>query len=118
MAIVQRAAQPIALHVVGVMVDTEAVVTAHTRAHLIRHPTPHLGVAVVAQAVVVSHAGRNLAHLYRIHLLKFSLLHQSGKRLRLVQCNSLIFVMYSFVMLGETAKKLLKSYTIYSKLLA
>ena len=111
-------AQPTALHVVVAMVDTEAGVTAHTRPHLIRHPTPHLGVAVVAQAVVVNHAGRNLAHLYRIQMLKFSPLHQSGKQLRFVQYNSLIFVMYSFAMLGETAKKLLKSYTIYSKLLA
>lgn len=56
-------AQPTALHVPGAMVDTEAEVTAHTRAHLI--PIPHLGVAAVAQAIAVNHGGLNLVHRYR-----------------------------------------------------
>jgi hypothetical protein len=102
--IVRLRRQQIARHAVD---DMEAVVIAHTQLHL----TPRLGVMVVAvgvavadQAAVLSHAGQNLAHLYRIHLLKFNHLNQFEKRLRREQFSSLIFVMYFYVMLGVTAK--------------
>jgi hypothetical protein len=95
----------------------EVEATAHTQLHL----TPRLGAvgaaAAADQAVVQSHAGRNQVRLYRIHLHKLSLSHQSEKPLRLEQRSNLIFVMFSYVMLGTIVKEQLKSSTVYLRLL-
>jgi hypothetical protein len=97
-----------------VVTEVEAT-AAHTQLHLI----PRLGAvgAAVDQVVVQNLAGRNPVHLYRIRLIKFSLLHQSEKPLRLEQRSNLIFVMFSYVMLGVTVKKQLKICMIYLWLL-
>ncbi len=111
MDIAHQAEERAARHVAAATGVTTA--SAHTRLHL----TPHLGAvgtaAVADQAAVQSPAGRNQVHLYRIHLLKFSLSHQSEKPLRLERRSNLIFAMFSYVMLGETVKKQLRSCMIY-----
>jgi hypothetical protein len=113
--IVQRARQPIALHVAGAMVVTEVAGTVHTRFHLI----PRQGAvgAVADQDLAQSLAGQNLVHLYGTHLLRFSLSNQFEKLLRFEQRSNLIFEMFSYVMLGATVKKRPKSCMMYSWLL-
>lgn len=101
MDIAQQAGERTAQYVAAVTEVTTAI--AHTRPHLTFR---RAAAAVVAgSAVVQDRAGRNQVHRCRIHLLKFSHLHQSERPLRLEQRYNLNFVMLSYVMLGMTVKE-------------